>query len=378
MLSKSVHRKPGSTPNGSSLSDTPTTVDLLGYRHVVGPISTRILNSDLDATPLTIGIYGEWGSGKTSFLMMLDDNLKSKGLYPIWFNAWKYDREDNLWSALLQTVLDQARISGGWWRRLHVRAKLWWNGISIRAGTWEVVRRLGATALRILLFVLALYYLVSLPTYLAVALKQVHSLQELFPNGPPASLTALGRLLLGAVLVFAAKPEALLKLFDSRLGIDFGQFSRKRTYLERIAFLDEFTAELQRVVHLVSPKYPLVVMIDDLDRCLPEKALHVLEAMKLFLDVKGCIFILAADKEIVENAIQTKLKEYQLPVDRKFADSKQTFGQAYFEKLVHLPFSLPPHPWRPSSHWPARFALTMKLASVQSSLPLEYGRILEH
>lgn len=137
-------------------ADSPTTKDLLGFMQFVRPLKERITNIDLKETPLTIGIYGAWGSGKTSFLNMLEKELKEKKcsiwiwvkqfiplrkkpkdwadagnskrctiksvienyldkkkrlknrpIYPIWFNAWKYSKEDNLWSALIQRILDE-------------------------------------------------------------------------------------------------------------------------------------------------------------------------------------------------------------------------------------------------------------------------------
>ena len=77
----------------------------------------------------------------------------------------------------------------------------------------------------------------------------------------------------------------------------------------------------------------LVVFIDDLDRCLPAKMVQVLEAVKLFLDKKGCIFVLGADTGIVQQAI---LKHY--------ADAGVTGESAkdYLDKIVQLRFELPP------------------------------------
>jgi predicted KAP-like P-loop ATPase len=93
-LSKVIYENHGTN------TDLPTTVDLLGYRQMVRPIVNRILASTTATTPLNVDVYGEWGSGKTSFLKMIDEELRDGGLTPIWFSAWKYDREDNLWSAL--------------------------------------------------------------------------------------------------------------------------------------------------------------------------------------------------------------------------------------------------------------------------------------
>ena len=101
----------------------------------------------------------------------------------------------------------------------------------------------------------------------------------------------------------------------------------------------------------------LVFLVDDLDRCLPEKAIEVLEAVKLFLDVEGCAFVLALDEEVVERGIAHRYQAYtsgapgQTPIT----------GAEYLEKLIHLPIRLP----RPTGaeaqhylaqHWPDWYA----------------------
>ena len=50
----------------------------------------------------------------------------------------------------------------------------------------------------------------------------------------------------------------------------------------------------------------LIVFVDDLDRCLPEKAIEVLEAIKLFLEVPGVVFVLGMDREVVERGIEAR------------------------------------------------------------------------
>ena len=61
------------------------------------------------ATPLTMAIFGPWGSGKTTLLRMLRRDIEAKGLHyfrTVWFTAWKYDRHEALWRALILRVLD--------------------------------------------------------------------------------------------------------------------------------------------------------------------------------------------------------------------------------------------------------------------------------
>ncbi len=66
-------------------------------------------------TPLTIGVFGPWGSGKTSLLKLIQEDLpKQPGQdhwrpLSVWFNAWQYDRDEALWRALILTVLDSLR-----------------------------------------------------------------------------------------------------------------------------------------------------------------------------------------------------------------------------------------------------------------------------
>ena len=72
-----------------------------------------------------------------------------------------------------------------------------------------------------------------------------------------------------------------------------------------------------------------MVFVDDLDRCLPEKAIQVLEALKLFLDVEGCIFVLGLDPEAIASAVQTRYRG-------------EIKAGEYLEKIIQLPFNLPP------------------------------------
>ena len=68
---------------------------------------------------------------------------------------------------------------------------------------------------------------------------------------------------------------------------------RLKVHIDQVQFLEQFQQNLSQLVEeqVSSKSQKLVVFIDDLDRCLPQKAIQVLEAIKLFLDVPGCIYI---------------------------------------------------------------------------------------
>ena len=84
------------------LSDKPTKDDLLNFKDYSDLLTNVVVNSE---TPSTIGIFGDWGSGKTSLMLMIDEHLQKKNIKTIWFNAWKYDKEEALWRALIFSIL---------------------------------------------------------------------------------------------------------------------------------------------------------------------------------------------------------------------------------------------------------------------------------
>jgi len=73
----------------------------------------------------------------------------------------------------------------------------------------------------------------------------------------------------------------------------------------------------------------LVFFIDDLDRCMPEEALKLLEALKQYLNIEGCIYFLGVDRHTLEQGIACRYKDLQV----KEVD--------YLDKIIQLPFTVP-------------------------------------
>ena len=88
------------------LTDEHTLADHLHFSDFRPALKEIILEAN---TPLTIGVFGAWGTGKTSLLRMLQKDVDEKGLTrlrTVWFTAWKYHQQDALWRAFLLRVLD--------------------------------------------------------------------------------------------------------------------------------------------------------------------------------------------------------------------------------------------------------------------------------
>lgn len=333
------------TVQAPEIVDVPTDVDWLEYEKFAVPIVERIANSNKDNTPLTIGVYGEWGSGKTSFLKMVEKRLleSEKKIQPIWFNAWKYDKEDNLWAALIQTILEEIRISGNIGRRSGIRLQLWWRNLDFHSGAVSIFKQFLSPIIHIILVVLVISLFRGWgKTTVADWLSGI--MPELVSAEDGKTVTWVIKAFAVGLASIILAPEAAVALFDKQLRLDFDKFRKKHGYREHIAFLDEFAEEFQHIVDITSNGRPLVIIIDDLDRCMPEKAVQVLEAIKLFVDVKNCIFLIAVDREIVEKAILTKYKDIieHMKDHSVSADTLATFlGENYFEKIVQLPITLP-------------------------------------
>ena len=94
------------------LSDKETLVDALGFESYIDSFSRIVTEKGI--TPFTLGIFGSWGTGKTSLMLMMREMLESKySAKTVWFNAWKFHEEKQIWTALIQTVLNQLEPSLG-------------------------------------------------------------------------------------------------------------------------------------------------------------------------------------------------------------------------------------------------------------------------
>ncbi len=96
---------------------------------------------------------------------------------------------------------------------------------------------------------------------------------------------------------------------------------RSQIHIEQVQFLEQFHHRfrclvdkyVRRIEQKDTDTARLVVFVDDLDRCLPEKAVEVLEAIKLFVDAPGCVFVLGLDQAVIARGIEIKYREFAAP-----------------------------------------------------------------
>jgi len=304
------------------LDDLPTGQDALDFQPYVDALADILLDPHT-RTPLTLGVFGSWGSGKTSLMIQLRDRVagdaapEQRPLHrTVWFNAWKYNQEDALWRALLLLLLDDLE------QLLQAEPAERVAGEPPPEQLLELLRE-------------ALYHETG---WSEKGKPGVNWTQALTAGAGLAFNLVLSGLGLGLA---ADTLEAARKKFGegeavSRVGELAQAFRREELihYQAQLRSLEQFQRNFEKLVKLLLRRPDqetrrLVVLVDDLDRCLPEKAIGVLEAVKLFLDVEGCIFVLALDPDAIETAIRTRYKG-------------EVKAREYLEKIIQLPFILPP------------------------------------
>ena len=283
---------------------------------------------------LVVGVFGEWGSGKSSLLHAVKqdfDDLPDEAapVVTVFFNAWRYEKEPHLIVPLLKTI--QAEIQR-----------------AIPASSQENLPTTGQED--------------TSNTHLSLLERFKEKLSkgsQLFGN----AAKAFAQVAHEATITFKqpgipvevslkTSPKAAVELFRSSQDKKDEKKDNSAPDPSHYAKLDEYDTlylEFERQLRELTDSDPalnLLFFIDDLDRCLPEKALEMLEAIKLFFDVPRCVFVLAVDDEVVERGVQHRYRDYLFEAGKAAsADASHRLpitGAEYLEKIIHLPLRLPP------------------------------------
>jgi hypothetical protein len=259
----------------------------------------------------------------------------------IWFNAWKYQSTNQVWSGLADAIMQQVaarlplRERERFWLNLNVRRL---DADRVRQRVYEQVLRRWWQGGRLLAIVLALF---ALPP-LFLMLWAVGHLGEL-ANWPQVFPSAMG---LGATAGgLAAAVKYLLdgmQVHSEPAALSLNDYLEVPDYRKELGYIHQVEADLRRVLACVDgANRPLVIFIDDLDRCSPAKVAEVIEAVNLFLagDLPDCMFVLGIDAELVAAALQVAHKELIAQLPR---EASIPIGWRFMDKFVQLPFLIPP------------------------------------
>lgn len=279
------------------LTDNETKVDLLNNEAIAKTIIELL--SEKPGHPVTIGVHGDWGAGKSSVLEMIEEGFSGKDdVLCLKFNGWRFQGFEDAKIALIEGI-----VTG----LVEKRPTLTKAGSAVkdvfnRIDWLKVAKRTGG---------LAVTAFTGIPTPDQIG-TIVGTLEGLFAD--PAKLATKENLTSAIDGV-----KSMLKPADS-----------KNVPEEVEAFRKAFDTLLKD-----AGIKQLIVLIDDLDRCLPDTAIETLEAIRLFVFTARTAFVVAADEAMIEYAVR-----------KHFPDLPETTGprdyaRNYLEKLIQVPFRIP-------------------------------------
>jgi hypothetical protein len=258
--------------------------DPFNFRYKLGPVFD-ILRHPGTITPAAILISGGWGTGKTSAMKWLEYLLDkwnktspSGGtkVRPIWFYPWKYDSKEDVRKGLIASVI--------------------LNAIDVKMAGWKTVRK----ALKLIAM------------FLGKSTLDLLESQKVSIEGFELSGGALRKIIKN--FREAAHPE--------------------------VPYLNPFEAVMEAWVRdSLGTNQRMVIFIDDLDRCMPEIALMVLESMKLYLNISDLVFVLGVDKDVVERLVVEHYKKLGLvrseEKDKQKPETEEEKAEAKLNRARH-------------------------------------------
>ena len=279
--------------------DKEAEIDYLNFGYMVDMVVDIATNRDL--SPSTIGLYGDWGSGKSSLMKLAQKKIEEKNTeigdekdsiktLCIEFNGWLFegyeDTKTSLCGVILDALADEKRFS---------------KEITDYAKT-----------------------LIKKIDFNKILGKGIKYGLDFFLTGGFGALTDLT---LSSVLstIKTNVSEVQAKDVEEILN-KFKKDDKTRTEIKN--FREEFKQLLQK-----SNVENVVVFIDELDRCLPDTVLEVFEAMRLFLFVEGMSFVIGADERLIQYSIKSKYKEVP--------GNNLDIGKEYLEKVIQYPLYIP-------------------------------------
>ena len=294
--------------------------------------------------------------------------------YCVWFNAWKYSDQDQIWAALaLATLRQLAKEKSIPGRVFIILRQTFRNLVTLNGNPLQFVQK---NVLPALVAITPLIY------------GLLERLLNRYSNGAFTNLVDQAKQKQGEIAAGASAAEAtvgnpnqasLIDLFSSLINGDgltpwtgvlysitialfwiglrkikspinlaFAEAlkSPKYDYSTQLGFLDTFEKDFEEIIgRSVLPSisnHPgkLVIFIDDLDRCTPTQTAEVIEAINLFLDSRGCVFILGMDMAIVAASIETKYEQL-VKVLRQNSPDLASAGALFLDKIIQIPLNVP-------------------------------------
>lgn len=281
------------------LSDDFADEDLIGHADYCDGL-VEMIRSVKSRGSFTIGVYGQWGTGKTSLLRQVKDALDvgsndQQPVLSVWFNPWQFVSEEHLIIPFFHTLIASLEKSV---EETQIER--------IKVNVTDFLKKIANVPL-------ALAYGTMVEVKIPFVLKSQMDVSKIMEHQQRAE-------------------ESINKEHPGKADIAALQSAGQgyeSLYYNLLQHLQDAAANLG---------VKIVVLIDDLDRCLPERAVELLEGLKVLLDLKNFVFVMGVAHEVIERGIRVRYRELYLTGGQD--DLPNIEGQ-YLDKIIQFPFTLP-------------------------------------
>lgn len=346
------------------LADQPTSNDALGYAFYAQALADFIRDRRT-GVPLTVSIEGEWGSGKSSFLLQVEKLIRARSgdfgnsvndIPTVWFNPWKHDTGEALWAAFAvsfeRQMMARVRSKRDWVKR---RWRLTWLRADLRRSWPRVIRG----SLPLMGWVVA----VPIVIFLMFHIRDFRNWEW-----AKAESAAKQSLIYGVVAALFALGKKVKDFLGNPIREDLRTVFKNPDYAQKVASIERFHEDFRRLVWAYADDSSrketnrIVVFIDDLDRCEVPKAAELLQSLQLLMSAQeslnsaqarplNLVFVLGIDRETVAAGIAAKYEKlwpYLTATDGNLSIENQpalqralNFGFEYLEKFIDVTLRLP-------------------------------------
>jgi len=277
-----------------------------------------------------------------------DQQMNSSWRPTVWFNPWMYQTGEQIWAGFAQEIIRQIT------ERLHPRDReRFWLSLNLSRVDEQAVRRRVYSLVidRLLPWLLGAVLLTcaGIVAYVAGASAWLAGLVTL--TGPALAavnvVRTLSRTVSGSLRGILEPAGAATSMAKQGWHGTFDELVPDPAYASRAGSFPLTRNDIQEVINLVATdERPLVIFIDDLDRCQPGTVLQVLEAINLFLanQLDHAIFVIAVEPAMVAAHIEVSYGALVANLDSVTGSRREgdTLGWNFLEKFIQLPLSLPP------------------------------------
>lgn len=288
--------------------------------------------------PFTIGIFGEWGEGKTTMVNFLKHHLTPPEVYGpptpfnfVSFSAWPYTTSEKLWRALILEIArvlyrveatedkqppnGSSKASSDWMSRVSnfLRGDLFPQRPDEPGRYERLVRDLDR----------ADFGKISKRTP-SEALDQ-EAVMSAVVDGALSVLGTVSPLVAGVRSFIGLGPKSTASAEDGA-STDVGALS-------------EFQRVFRELLAEKAGKDPVYVFIDDLDRAQPDVALDIMESIRIALSQGDCVYILAVDQRLIAQGLRLRYRELFAKAEELDVEAK---GKEYLEKIIQFTTRVPP------------------------------------